>query len=63
MKAALGPGIEGLGESGCLPQAELQSGRQAVCCLSPTLVLGPGDRALGEFRLRPECDSDQGTGA
>lgn len=61
--AARGPGTGCWGESDDLPQSESPSGMQAVCCLSPTFVIGPGDQSLGEFRLRPDGDSDKGTGA
>jgi hypothetical protein len=61
--ATRGPGTGCWGESEYLPQSESQSGMQAVCCLSPKFVIGPGDQSLGEFRLRPDCDSDKGTGA
>ncbi len=36
---------------------------QALCCLSPTLVIGPGDQSPGEFRVRPYLDTAKGTGA
>jgi len=45
----LGAGSRGAGDSDCLPQAVLISGMQALCCLSQTLVLGPGDQVPGEF--------------
>ncbi|GEM_PF-2739912 len=51
------------GESDDLPQAEWRSGVQAACCVSPTLVVCPGDKPPGEFRLRPDCHSDKGTDA
>ncbi|AWG36772.1 hypothetical protein CA948_17395 [Alcaligenes aquatilis] len=61
--ATRSPGTGYWGESDDLPQSESPSGMQAVCCLSPTLVIGPRDQLLGEFRLRPDGDSDKGTGA
>ena len=36
---------------------------QAPCCLSPALVVCPGDKPPGEFRVRPEPVLDKGTGA
>lgn len=36
---------------------------QALCCLNPTLVIGPGDQSPGEFRVRPYLDTAKGTGA
>src|SRR5690606_15304018 len=38
-------------------------GMQALCCLNPTLVIGPGDQSPGEFRVRPYLDTAKGTGA
>ena len=46
--AARGPGTGCWGESDDLPQSESPSGMQAVCCLSPRFVIGPGDQSLGE---------------
>lgn len=61
--ATRSPGTGYWGESDDLPQSESPSGMQAVCCLSPRFVIGPGDQSLGEFRLRPDGGSDKGTGA
>src|SRR5690606_2098673 len=36
---------------------------QALCCLNPTLVIGPGDQSPGEFRVRPYPDTAKDTGA
>ncbi|HCA17681.1 MAG TPA: hypothetical protein DEO64_11170 [Alcaligenes faecalis] len=52
-----------LGDSEYLPRAGDNGGMQASCCLSPTLVLGPGDQVPGEFRMRPTLSPDKGTGA
>lgn len=51
------------GESDCLPRAVSEYGMQALCCLNPTLVIGPGDQSPGEFRVRPYPDTAKGTGA
>ena len=59
--------IEGLsgcwGGSGDLPQADNCAGVQAPCCLSPTLVVCPGDKPRSEFTTRPPQHSDKGTHA
>ncbi|EKU29813.1 hypothetical protein N879_08225 [Alcaligenes sp. EGD-AK7] len=36
---------------------------QALYCLSPTLVIGPGDQSPGEFTGRPDIRIDKGTDA
>ncbi|HBQ90502.1 MAG TPA: hypothetical protein DD803_13770 [Alcaligenes faecalis] len=36
---------------------------QALCCLSGTLVVRPGDEPPREFRVRPDENLDKGTGA
>lgn len=59
----LGAGARGVGDSDCLPQAVLISGMQALCCLSPTLVIGPGDQSPGEFTGRPNIRINKGTDA
>ena len=41
------------GGSGDLPQADNRAGVQAPGCSSPTLVLCRGDKAPGEFKVRP----------
>ncbi len=36
---------------------------QALCCLSRTLALGPGDQVPGEFTERLDASRNQGTRA
>ncbi len=47
---SLASGCQGGSEG--LPRSGDSVGVQASCCLSPTLVLGPGDQVPGEFRMR-----------